>query len=675
MAVFAGCSTSVKEVPSIPARNRNFQFEQNYSDANHIYYAPKGLFITNIRKEEFPENSWIRLTPGEQWPSYESRPTVLTGRIAERKKDYARIEILEFARTISSNYHLKAETYPPQMDIAQTLHSIGKLIAFPSGTNDGKSVLTTLSQDALVTGRELYGALDADGATAGRRFGSAVTALMSVPAEEIGHDAVRLKKVAGELPKNPIFVLLDAPLIPAYRVQLRIADISERNQITKKLQALLKQGIPGTEYIDISNEKPAIEVDDAIRQLGGIQTKTLEVVLTSHNRKPVIVDQAYRVEDSPYTVILDDSDPETTAVAMIARALEMLGYPASEAWLLEQAYHKADSIKRKAELVPALASAWHLLERDDWALELGLEQLTLADVASKSERQIALTAAAAAFSSCARSAEFQSIFEEVHANHASLPSAWQKTFAYAAIQSHANNSITSQQLPKWREYVMESRKDWNEFDAIFECLMAGDEEYCEESLDESTTELGRIWFNTQLTIAKGNISQILNYSAPLDSVGAPNLNKHLWLGLISAGLKGDAEFAALLSAAHYARMSQQTRTYIHLMEDHLLNSSVIKDFSPYSEAVSVWKALDRRYELASFSIIKAESSPVGESIELKTFAAELMLSTGNAELLGRIYKKLASDYDSLGQKEKSEYYRQRAIDFSNGTEYHPYGAQ
>ena len=83
----AGCSTSVKEVPSIPARNRNFQFEQNYSDANHIYYAPKGLFITNIRKEEFPENSWIRLTPGEQWPSYESRPTVLTGRIAERKKD------------------------------------------------------------------------------------------------------------------------------------------------------------------------------------------------------------------------------------------------------------------------------------------------------------------------------------------------------------------------------------------------------------------------------------------------------------------------------------------------------------------------------------------------------------------------------------------------------------
>ena len=52
-----------------------------------------------------------------------------------------------------------------------------------------------------------------------------------------------------------------------------------------------------------------------------------------------------------------------------------------------------------------------------------------------------------------------------------------------------------------------------------------------------------------------------------------------------------------------------------------------------------------------------------------------MLSTGNAELLGRIYKKLASDYDSLGQKEKSEYYRQRAIDFSNGTEYHPYGAQ
>ncbi len=653
--LISACSET-KKAPENAARFRNWQFDQSSQiDEMRIAFIPKGAYIINIKDDKaYPVGSWIRLTPGELWPPEEPGPTLLIGRIAERQKNTARIEILAFQpgmREIRPHF----EVYSAQPDMAHFLHAITKRLTFATGTSAQDFVLTPMTLDSLIQGNEIYGAFDLSSAKQGARLANANTAIMTT--EQVSNDAVKLVKSTGNIPDSPGFVLLDAPLPPAFKVQIEIGNISNQKAVSEQMEKLLNQSLPGSEFIRVSLKSLPNEIDETIQSLGQTQTETLSIVLNEYHSKPMLIDQGLRLSDAPWTVVISEKSDEIEALSAVVRAFEMAGYPASAAFLLETAWTKAKTVQERAAITPALASIYHILERDDWGLEVGLEMLELSKKGSKKEQHEMKTAAVAALAISGRASEFSDAVDEVHGFISSMDASWKKVFAHAML--------LSQELPKWHEYFSSVRKDWNEHDEMLECLQSEDVEVCQAGIDKSQTPFGRLWFQTMMMSFSAPSNKHLELASQIDAIGAPNLAIHLWMNMISSGLTGEAAASAWLNMAQYARLAQQTRTYLRMMSVYAQHIS--GDTKELSGALSGWKSLDWRPEIASSCVEHAEKVPSGEAIDLLLFATELYLSVGDAENAAILYSKLAKAYEQIGQQEKADYYRLNAKSFARGT--------
>lgn len=652
--VISACGDTNKTPESV-ARMRSWNFEQTAHETR-VAFIPKGAYIIGLKNNaDFQVNQWVRLIPGSTWPEQESKPTLLIGRIAERQKTAARIEILAFQpgmREIRPDF----QAYPIQDNPAQTLHSITKRMTFAAGKASKDVVITPMNRESLIQGNEIYGAFDLSTAHQNRRLANANMALLQ--ADNSTDEETHLVRKAGMIPDSAAFVLLDAPMPPAFDINIQIDEINGRNEIIDHLNQILGQSIPGAEFIHVRPETHQPDIDKTLSMLGKTQTETLDIVLTAEKKTPIILDQALRVTDSPFTAVLSENDPKLAANSLAARAFEMLGYPSSAAFILENAWTESNSVQTWASLAPALASLYHRMDRDDWALEIGLEMLELSKSQSKSAKAQAQAAAATAFAISGRSSEFPDVFDSVHKSLSSLSVPWRKTFAHAMLMS--------QDLPKWHEYFAEARKSWNEFDEMAECFQSEDNDTCQDGLDKSQTEIGRLWFLSMLNAYREPSTKQIELAQKIDSIGAPNLAVHHWMNMISAGLNAEASSSAWINMARYARRSQQIRAFLRDMYSYAIHQKSF-DAEIFGDSIYGWKSLDWRAELAHSCVLRSATATSGESIDLLELASELYISIGDAENAAIVSAKLSRIYAQMNQMEKADFYRIKAQSFAANT--------
>ncbi|MBQ9817932.1 MAG: hypothetical protein IJM59_10790 [Proteobacteria bacterium] len=649
MMTIAGCAT---EQSLESSRIRNWPFAQSGTQTPKATFIPKGLYITGLTgNNSFAPDTWVRIVPGQQWPAEEPRPTLFVGRVAERQKTSARIELLALQEGIRE-HNPGFEVYEMTPNIAQSLHAITKRLVFPAAIPDGDEIITTYSDTENVIGNELYAAVDVSRPSSGQRLAAQATALMKAMPDTAG--AMHLTKISGHVPQNAAFVLLDAPMEPAFDVRIQIASGNNQQAIESKIKQLLSGNLPGMDHIRIAQSPKTLNLNDAILSLGSVQTDTLEIIITSFDKQIAMADQGLRVTDSPWTVVLDDDDPEPAAIAAVSRALEMLGYPASNAWMLEQFMAGTDSVTRKAALAPALAAAYQTIGRGDWAFEIALELKGYTSTASKKNKLRLLASIAAILSMSGRTSEFPNFFDEINAGLSSLSSPWKRLFAHAAAK--ADN------LPKAKEYFRAAKHAyWTEYDQMLACAALADEEECQEGIEQSKTEIGRLWFRIFSPQIVEKTAKLLELANRIDEIGAPYPAYHLWFDRISETAQDDPGKTLLRNTALYARKAQNNRLYLSMMMHYLLNQPFDSESS--GEVIKELTALDLREDIAELCMSGALTGTLDESIHLLSAAVELYLSIGDAENAAIALARLSRKYTEAGQESKAAEYMNRAQKF------------
>lgn len=645
--LLSACATQQTTSPKM--RVRTWSFEQQAAASERVQFVPKGVYITGLKPDgTYPLHSWVRLVPGTNWPAQEPRPTLLTGRIAERDKTQARIEILALEPGIREPSP-RIESYPVSANPASTLHAITKRLLFPAQSTNGDKVAVTFSTPNFMSGNEIYGAFDLT--PSDTRLASQNRALLQVNTANHG-EMPELERIAGALPDNPVFVLLDAPVAPAFDVELRIPSTSQKAEISAHIRRLLDMNLPGMGFIRLSESPASATPEQAILDLGNPQTTSLVAEIVEDNGRFTLIDQGFRVTPSASAVVINNTDPELAATALVIRALELLGYPASMAWILEDMLQKTTSLSTKAAVSPALAQAYHRIERDDWAMEIGLELLANAEDANKKEKILLQTAAASIFSICHRAEEFVSLYETIYSRVSSLASPWQKLFAHAVL--------SSPELPKSSEYFKSAKKSWNEYDEMRACLILGDEDdTCSDNQSKAQSEIGRLWFQTFQAIQNEQVSELISLAEKTDAIGAPFLSLQLWTTLFQLTRTPNTE-AIVQAITAYARDTQNVRKYLRLMLS-LVNQSSVQTQTELSMQLI---ALDWRAEFAEVCMKKAVSSSPDESIAYLELAAELFVSIGDAENTAIATAKLSHQYEAIGQSEKAVEVMNRAKSFA-----------
>ena len=170
--LLSACASKQKPIVSEVSRIRDFQFDRA-GDQPRAAYIPKGAYLLGLMQNTaYAPGTWVQFTPGSLWPDEEPRPTVLTGRVAERSADKARLEVLALqpgVRDPLPNF----EGYA-QQTAAQSLHAMTKRLVFAS-SSDAMGARTELTKSDLIEGNELYGAFASDGS---QRLANKCTALL-----------------------------------------------------------------------------------------------------------------------------------------------------------------------------------------------------------------------------------------------------------------------------------------------------------------------------------------------------------------------------------------------------------------------------------------------------------------------------------------------------------------
>ena len=646
--ILTACASTPKQKVTEVSRNRDYTFERVNDDPKAVY-IPKGAYLVGVKKAgTYALNDWVRFIPGTIWPDEEPKPTILAGRVAERTSDTARIEVLAVQPGVRDPVP-QFEAYSSEMHAAQGLHAITKRLVFPASDVSGQTIATELTTANLIEGTEIYGAF---GLNSGQRLASQCSALLQADVNSSGN--VSLKVLSGKVPESPAFVLLDAIHEPAFDVRI-VLGTAKPNAIAQKIAALLEEDIPGKEHIRIQNTRHQ-DAKVVIHAMGQTQTESIDVELFENGDQYQWIDQGIRVTNSPFGVVLTDNDDSLAATAIVSRAFLLLGYPASAAWILENAWNHTDIAVERAALAPALAQAYRDIEREDWALEIALELKGYALSLTKKDKSIVLAGAAVAATTAGSASEFENTFNEVHAHRADLPQAWLKTFAHA--------SLLSGNLPKWREYYLSASrsKSWNEFDDLYACMFRGeeDEDLCDP--ESVTTDFSRIWLRTMQVIRNEHPSEMLEIIGLVDDIGAPNLAVKLWSGFTALG--GEAAMKSWLNAAQYALRAQQYRHYLRMMVHYALERN---NGEIFADVISGLRALDWRTELAHLCVMRSAFTPVGEAVELLNFATELYLSMGDPENAAIALARLACEYQNAGQDEMASQARQEARKYGRGS--------
>ena len=633
-----GCaSTSQTLSPAGVERIRPWNFDAvHHSDTPRTVFVSKGIYLTGLPNDSsYAPGTWVRLIPGDAWLENEPRPTLIMARVAERAKTSARLEMLAYQSGFRDT-NLAFEPYRSEANSvhpAQMMHAMTKRLTFAAGDiqPNASSVHVPLTQLELMQGTEIYGAFDIGNGTSRERLASQNRALMTV--EAIGDTLTQLKTAAGSLPEMPVFVLLDAPQMPAFQIDIQISELSgDRDEhIVNQIQKTLNSGVPGSEYLQI-HKVPAKTADETWAALGQTCTDKLEIHLIQQDDNWRMLDQGFRVLPYPWRVVLQNSDTELAAAAVLSSAYQMLGYSVSAAWILEQNWKNTQILENRAALAPALALAYHEMERDDWALELALELQGYAQKASKTAKSVLLTAAASVYAIIGRLEEFEPNFEHIKPAH--LPVSWLRILAYVQLSELELARMKEQFAVTHTRLVRENA--WTEQDEMFSCAarIHEDEEACSQGVSMASTPFSQTWFETHESMHDASVETLLELAEAVDRLGAPELATQIWLELLQSSLSPETAFSVWQNAAAYARKSQQTRQWLHLMAN-LVRFLEVHPLpvqpGTFAEAVNGWRALDYRAELAALCRLRASGAAAQEARELRQFAVELYISMGDHE--------------------------------------------
>lgn len=630
-ALTASCASAPQLGNALRSRQQVFDAQSDATKASEtVVFVPKGVYLRDTRVH-VKKGDWVRLLPSGRWSADEPPPTILVGRVAEILGQDARLEILSSSPGLRV-HGVRMDVYAPQNGHI-ALHAITKRLAFGMDISADKAVLPLGTYD-LITGDEIY-AVCAVNAQAETRLASQCTGLMTVLPDGIGTNETRIALVAGHIPDNPAFVLMDAVQTPPFRVQIAVSD--ELSSLTHAISSLFNEPLPGAEWIDIVSS-PGSRADTIHQALGDAATDRLEVVLYKDQAQILMADQGLRVDASPWRVVIDDQYAQLAALSAVTAALDMLGYDVSTAYLLERAWRETQDAAFRAALAPALAHAYHAMERDDWALEVALEMIGEAKRQKAcAARAKAWTAAAAAVSITERAEEFADVYRSARDAISCADARWKKVLA------HALAAAGEPQIAAYRALMREllNKNQWNETDDLAVCMNHTSselfEETCSPGSERATSPFAQLWFAAQARMKSNDIAELPELVSRVDDMGAPLLASELWMTI---ALQGGADVEDIwANAAAYARTAQQRRTFADMMLELARYMSVRQepiDAALFSDALDSWKALDKRMALAAVCVWRAQQLQGDEAIVLLNFAEELYASAGDAENLALV---------------------------------------
>ena len=616
---------------ALRTRQQTFDAPSDAANASEtVAFVPKGVYLRNARAH-VKKGDWVRLLPGGRWKEDEPPPTILVGRVAEILGDDARLEILSASPGIRA-HGVRMEVYAPQNG-QLSLHAITKRLAFGIDVSSSHAILPIGTYD-LINGDEIY-AVCAVNSLSEERLSSQCTGLMTVLPNGMGTNEVRLSLVAGHVPDHPSFVLMDAVQPPPFRVQIAVSD--ELSTLTRELSSLLSEQLPGVNHIDVI-PSPGVRTADIQQTLGDAVTDRLNVVLYKDQGQILLADQGLRVDASPWRVIIDDNHAQLAALSAVTTALDMIGYDVSTAYLLEQAWRENQEAAFRASLAPALAHAYHAMERDDWALEIALEMIGEAKRQTACEPRVkAWTAAAAALSITGRSEEFADVYRSARHDIPCADARWKKVLTHA-LAAAGETYIDAYRMLE-RELL--SKNQWDETDDLAICMNHTTselfEETCSHGSERATSKFAQLWFATHARMKSNDIAELPDLVNRIDDMGAPQLAGELWMTI---ALQGGADVENIwANAAAYARTAQQRRTFADMMLELARYMSVRHEpieAALFSDALESWRALDKRMALAAVCVWRAQQLQGDESIALLNFAEELYASAGDAENLALV---------------------------------------
>lgn len=647
-----------------PDRIRAFQAP---TTSNGVVFVPKGAFLTGNSAAQHAVDSWVRLLPASSWPESVPKPTLLVGRIASHQARSARIEILATQSSIR-DASPAIEFYPnngarsPQNaknNAPNGLHAISKRLVYPIGNSNPNddALLTGLGQLDWMEGSEIYAVIDLN-ADPKTRLASHIQALATVDQDSLQSNEIRLSRAAGRFPKSAACVLLDAPDPPAYDV--RVAYYGNDSTLISRVKALLNSKLPGADRIQFDFLPPQKSLDDHLSDLAQTETDILELRVIDNGQQRILLSQNLRLHRAPWFAIPErpqspNADDADDAYAIAIHALQMLGHHASAIFIAENSWNSLP-LRTRANIAPALAYAYHAIARDDWALELGLELHGYAKQASGSEKKLLYASTATVMAIAGRSDEFSDARETAFKNISHLPPLWQKSLAYALLEAGTPNSIA-----KLRTYLRSKPENWTEFDDLRLCLYVYDREnsaqpmpsniaskwqnppvtsmsewldYCDDKSQRARLPFVTTAYETLDVIRNGTLEEMLQMTTRVDAIGFPYLASILWREIALAASEETAITRAWQNAAEYAKLSQNKRLFLNMMNE--LARFMQKNGTPlppewFRDALSGWRALDMRYTLASHLVARAKTSSAMMAAELLKHAAELFLSIGDGE--------------------------------------------
>lgn len=641
------------------------QSVQNISDGDNqrVVFIPKGAYIV-APSQEYQVGTWVRLIPGADWPADEPAPTLLIGRIVERTNAQARLEILALnpgfrdPRLISQAY---------SGDVSKTMHAITKRLVFGDGpVSDGASQIHVApGRTDGMEGNEIYAAIDLNRRDSGR-LASHISALLTVG--EIASDGTLLKVADGTVKSSSAFVLLDAPVEPDFDVQIEVQlKGGLRSDVVNEISKLTASGLPGMNHIRVKYVDSGVSPDALMQELGGTQTETLSVVLLDGTNGAEMLSQSNRVMDSPWQMCIDNNDKEMLALAAVLHSLDMLGYYGVSAYLAEKYYDAAIDLSKRAAIAPALANAYNALERGDWGLELALELAGYADKLKGKDKTHLLAASVAVADISGLSDEFASQFDAVKKNQNDLNINWLKVLAFASLIHHDDEAFGNIYKKLQKAGI------WHEPDEMFACMMriSDRDDACDNGYDHAQSKFARLWYRAEMLIHENASDDLMELALSLDEVGAPWTAHKIWVMIARSGLSNEAMDTAWMNAASYARKSQRLRPFLNMMSElaRFLSQHPQKlDQTEFVHAISGWRALDWRIQLAALCVSRAMGAPAGEARELLNYAAELYISTGDAENAAIVFNLLSKNFEA--EPDKAAAYRSKAKAFAKGS-YHP----
>lgn len=630
-AFTASCASAPQLGSALRTRQQAFDAQNEATKASEtVAFVPKGVYLRNVRPP-VKQGDWVRLLPSGRWREDEPPPTILVGRVAEMLGHDARLEILSAAPDIRA-HGVRMEVYAPQNGQI-SLHAMTKRLAFGIDISANQAILPIGTYD-LITGDEIY-AVCAVNSRAEERLSSQCTGLMTVLPDGMGTNEVRLSLVAGHIPDNPSFVLMDAVQTPSFRVQIAVSD--GLSPLNHELSTLLRAPLPGVQFIDIVSS-PNIRTANIHQTLGDTATDRLDVVLYGDQAQILMADQGLRVDSSPWRVIIDGNHAQLASLSAVTTALDMLGYDASVSYLLEQAWRETQDAALRAAMAPALAHAYHAMERDDWALEIALEMIGEAKRQKTcATRAKAWTAAAAVVSMTERADEFADVYRAARDAISCADARWKKVLAHA-LAAAGETQINAYRMIE-RELL--NKNQWDETDELAVCMNHTTselfEETCSQGSEHATSKYAQLWYATQARMKSNDMAALPELVSRVDDMGAPQLARELWMTI---ALHGGADVENIwANAAAYAQTAQQRRTFADMMLELARYMSVRHEpieAALFSEALDSWRALDKRMALAAVCVWRAQQLQGDEAIALLNFAEELYASTGDAENLALV---------------------------------------